>query len=121
MTTKLTVRSTSQKIAERNTIGVSVVIGTTAVVILTAATGKKIMIKKVLIESNGGGANGSMTIRHNTLDLDSISISNETLLQNKPNAADIVLSPGDTLNMAGDSASNNGAAEFDVTFQETTA
>lgn len=79
------------------------------------------LIKKTLIESNGGGANATMHVRHNTRNLDVISIVNETELQNKPNASDIAMIAGDTLNMVGDNAANNGAAEFYVTYQETPA
>jgi len=122
MVSKTQARNVSQKQQEQNTSGFTVAIGTTQVNLVgPVAAGRRVKILKALIESNGGGANARMTLRHNANDLNLVSVANETELQNKPNAQNVVLETTDTLNLHGDNAANNGGAEFDITFLDLPA
>jgi len=120
MTTKLTVRGVSQKIQEQSVKGNSNVIGTTIVVLYTVPAGQKAIITSASFRLVSVGAN---------TDLD-IDIGGErfvrtqtasTFMIDLPSAIGKELDAGDTIELMGDSGSDNGSMNFFFTFKELPA
>lgn len=114
-------RNTLQTIPEIPVLGVSVIIGTTVVVLYTCPAGKKAKITAAAFESNGGGANAIMQARINTNSFHEIPLANQDEPDNVPAMIGQVLEATDTINLLGDNAADNGAAEFNIALQESPA
>lgn len=114
-------RNTLQSIPEVPVLGFSVAIGTTVVTLYTCPAGKKAKITAAAFESNGGGANGLMQARINTNSFHEIPLANQDEPDNVPAMIGQVLEATDTINLLGDNAADNGAAEFNIALQESPA
>jgi len=114
-------RNQLQRVPEIQVLGASVIIGTTVVILYTVPAGKKAIVRAAAFESNGGGANGLMQARINTNSFHEIPLANEDEPQNVPAMINQVLNATDTINLLGDNAADNGAAEFNISLQESPA
>jgi len=113
-------RNAQQKILEQSVKGNSNIIGTTIVVLYTVPSGKKAIITSASFRLVSVGAN---------TDLD-IDIGNERFVRTQttslfmvdlPTAIGKELDAGDTIELMGDSGSDNGSMNFFFTFKELPA
>jgi len=119
MTTKLTVRGVSQTVQDTTVKGNSTVIGTTVVVLYTVPGGKKARVKSGASRFVSGGANTFLQVN-----VGGERVVRETAAPSPPILQDIatikgmVLEAGETIELEGDSGSDNGSMNFTFTFEE---
>jgi len=122
MTTKLVVRGTSQVNTDQSIGGNRTTIGTTVITLYTVPANKKAIIKSAAARFVSGGANTLLDV-----DMAGQRIFRETaapsppVLQDIPNVKGMVLVAAETIELSGDSGSDNGSMNFFFTFTELPA
>jgi len=119
MTTKLTVRGATQSIQEQTLIGNRNDIGTTVITLYTVPAGKKARIIGATRRFISGGANTLLDI-----DMGGERVVRDTAVpsppidQDIPTVKNMVLVAGETIELSGDSGSDNGSMNFWITYEE---
>jgi len=112
-------RNQLQRVPEINIRGTVTTIGTTQVVLYTVPVGKKAKIVAVALESNGSGANNFMRARIESQTMFEIDIADQDVAVRATIFEGQELDAGETINIIGNNAADNGAVEFTITVQET--
>lgn len=120
MTSKTTTLNQTQKITTQVLNGNSVLVGVAAVTILTVAAGKIVQIDRVATRMISFGTNTLMDINIGGQRLDRRTVADLNLVD-IPQGRNQVLVAGETIELSGDGAGNNGSINFMISYKETPA
>lgn len=117
----ITSLGTPQVIPDQSVKGTSVIIGTTPVVLLTIATGKKAKITAASFAGTSYGAGTYIKMLIAGVEVRRTAVIENAQVNSLPGSNPIILTAGQTITLSGDSAANNESAEYIVTYQELPA
>lgn len=120
MVTKTVARNQTQKITNQRLNGNSSIVGVATVTLLTVAPGKRVEILEISNRVISFGTNGNMDINIGGRRLRR-AISADLNLIDIPQDKNQTLEAGETIELQGDGAGNNGSMDFMISYRETAA